>query len=195
MKQSEIFLKGEGLAWLDRNRSKLNEKHDPVLNAIAVFGIKPTSVFEVGCANGWRLEALKTAYNCYTYGIDPGIEEKTWNLRQGTAESLQALSGSFDTVIYGFCLYLCDPEDYFKIVAEGDRILRDDGHLIVYDFCTELPYKLPYKHKKGIFSHHYDFSKLWLSHPAYTMFGRTVQNETCVTILKKNLKNAFPVEE
>ena len=196
MKQSEVFLHGEADAWYERNKNKLCEGVDPVMDAMERYGIKPNSVLEVGCANGWRLVQLNMKYKCKILGIDPTDNSYMEGvLYRGEAADLGVIPSRCDTVIYGWCLYLCDPEDYFKISAEGDRVLTDGGFLIVYDFCTDHPYKVPYKHKKGIYSHHYDFSKLWSCHPAYSMYGRTVQDETCVTILKKNMQNAFPVEK
>ncbi len=191
VKQSDVFMQGEGAAWLRRNAEKINPKDDPVLEAMDSYPIFPKHVLEVGCANGWRLKEINQKYKCSVDGIDPG----TTYFKKGTADNLAHWPRNcFDLVIYGFCLYLCDPEDYLMIAREGDRVLQDDGLIIVYDFCTEYPYKVPYKHKPGLYSHHYDFAMLWLAHPAYSMLGRTVQDDTCVTILKKNMKYAFPVE-
>lgn len=198
MKQAEVFLAGEGAAWLKRNEKKLPPKDDPVLEAIKTYKIEPSNVLEVGCANGWRLDLLNEEYGCNVWGVDPAEQSQGSDyILQGTAVDFGGYfsEGEIDLLVYGWCLYLCDPEDYFDIAGAGDYVLQDDGFLVVYDFCTETPYKVPYKHKKGLFSHHYDFSKLWLSHPAYSLYGRTVQDETCVTILKKNTKKAFPVEK
>lgn len=196
MKQSEAFKLGESAAWFKRNREKLGVGNDPVMDSMERYGIKPKLVLEVGCANGWRLAALKKKYACNIAGWDPGAPYMDDYVRYGVASDIDFwLRTKFDVVIYGWCLYLCDPEDYFKIAAEGDRVLADGGFLIVYDFCTDHPYKVPYKHKEGLYSHHYDFSKLWSCHPAYSMYGRTIQDETCVTILKKNMQKAFPVEK
>lgn len=199
MKQSDVFLAGEGEAWMKRNEGRYDENNDPVLAAIDQFALHPKRVLEIGCADGARLAVLERMWGCDVVGVDPAWNTKAgaslcmvWN---GTALDPPVCNDSFDAIIYGWCLYLCDPEDYFKIAEAGDRILRDGGYLIVYDFCTDHPYKVPYKHKEGIFSHHYDFSKLWLGHPAYSMYGRTVQDETCVTILKKDPSKAFPVEK
>lgn len=195
MKQRDAFLLGEGIAWFKRNKKRIQKDNDPVIHAIKKYKILPTSVLEVGCANGWRLLQLKEEFGCRVDGVDPGTYAPNfWN---GTADELNLYwtKNTFDVVVYGWCLYLCDPEDYFKIADQGDRVLRDGGFLIIYDFCTEAPYRVPYKHKEGLFSYHYDFSKLWLAHPAYSLYGRTVQDETCVTILKKNMKTAFPEEK
>lgn len=195
MRQLEAFFQGEGAAWLDRNKDKLTGKNDPVMEAIEKYKVDPAVVLEIGCANGWRLDLLKQTYDCVAWGCDPGYEGEANNILRRSADKTGMSIECFDTVIYGFCLYLCDPEDYFKIAMEGDRVLADRGFIIVHDFHADYPYKTPYKHKDGLFSHHYDFAKLWLSHPAYSLYGRTIQGETSVTILQKNLETAFPVKK
>lgn len=198
MKQSKVFLDGEANQWLKRNKAKIaatKPEDDPILQAIEKYGLGFKTVLEVGCANGWRLEALERDYNVEAWGTDPVANPFRNKIIPGTADSLSMKSDQFDLVIYGWCLYLADPEDYFKIAMEGDRVLKDGGFLIVYDFHADFPYKTPYKHKEGLFSHHYDFSKLWMSHPAYSLYGRTIQEETSVTILQKNMATAFPVEK
>ena len=195
--QPTAFLKGEGKAWLDRNIDKLNkmtEKDDPVIQAMIGCKLKPKSVLEVGCANGWRLNILRTIMGCEIYGLEPGLTTSfDGYIFQGVANEIPFFARTFDLIIYGWCLYLCDPEDYFKIAAEGDRVLQDGGHLIIHDFNDYPIFKTKYKHKEGLWSYHYDFSKLWLSHPAYHVVGRTMQKDTSVTILKKNL-DCFPVK-
>lgn len=200
MRQAQEFLSGEGEAWLDRNLNKIKPENDPVLEALNKYKITPRKVLEVGSANGWRLEIMERMWGCETEGLDPCYASKRAPSKAqvwaGTADKLEySDTADYDTVIYGWCLYLCDPEDYFKIALEGDRVLKDGGYLIVYDFHADHPYKTSYKHKKGLFSHHYDFSKLWLSHPAYSVYGRTVQAETSVTVLHKDMKNAFTVKK
>lgn len=198
MKQSQIFLDGESAAWLERNQGKLGHKDDPVLLTMEKYQLKPKRVLEIGCANGWRLDILQRAWGCDVSGIDPQLDTSFGGyIFQGTADDLDIIRTSFDAVIYGWCLYLTDPEDYFMIVTEGDRVLKDGGFLIIYDFFTDYPYKNKYKHKDGLFTHKMDFSKLWLGHPAYSLYGRDVfgedDNQTAVTILKKNMKTAFLV--
>lgn len=201
MKQSQAFLESEGTAWLKRNKDKLGNEDDPVLLTMEKYGLKPKRVLEVGCSNGWRLDILQRAWGCHCEGVDPyakpGVETfvQVW---QNTADNmLYCYDSGYDTVIYGWCLYICDPEDYFRIAMEGDRVLDDGGFLIIYDFLADLPYKNKYKHRSGLFSYKMDFAKLWLGHPGYSLYGRNIfgedDNQTAVTILKKNIKNAFPV--
>jgi len=184
MKQSEEFLKGEGKAWLARNIDKLTGENDPVLEAIEKYKLELKDVLEVGCANGWRVDIMEKMYGAHcVLGLDPGGIGK---IMRGTAAHLPIAEGTVNGLIYGWCLYLCDPEDYFQIAKEGDRVLRDGGYLIVYDFNADSPFKTKYKHREGLWSYHFDFANLWLSSPAYSVYGRTVQDETRVTILKKN---------
>lgn len=201
MKQSQAFINGEGEAWLKRNKAKLGNEDDPVLTTMEKYNLKPKRVLEVGCSNGWRLQILEKAWGCFVEGVEPGADDigetlvQVWN---GAADNMPyCYANSYDTVIYGWCLYLCDPEDYFRIASEGDRVLSDGGFLILYDFLAEHPYKNKYKHKEGLYSHKMDFAKLWRGHPAYSLYGRDFfgegDNQTVVTILKKNMNAAFPV--
>ena len=75
-------------------------------------------------------------------------------------------------MIFGFCLSLCDPVDYFRIAAEADRVLSERGWLAIYDFTTPAPIKVPYAHKDGLYSHKMEFSRLFMGNPAYRMFAR-----------------------
>ncbi len=198
--QAEAFRNGEGKAWLTRNKDKLPVEDDPVLQAIRALKLKPTRVLEVGCANGWRLEELSKRYKCNCYGADPGVTNykaiDNMALNPGSADNLAYYrDDTFDLVIYGFCLYLCDPEDYFKIALEGDRILVNGGHLVIYDFWSSIAYKKPYKHKKGLWTHKMDFARLWAWNPAYSVQTVTMIGDgdecTAVQILRKNLNTAF----
>ena len=97
--------------------------NDQVLASIRSLSLQPTSVLEVGCSNGWRLEAFRKTYAIRCWGIDPSAdaikEGKTLfpqiSLVRGTADSLPFGADMFDLVIFGFCLYLCDREDLFKL--------------------------------------------------------------------------------
>ena len=191
MKQSEIMMQSEGNAWFERNRRKLG-RVDRVSDIITELGIKPTSVAEIGCANGWRLDRLRTQYSCLVFGVEPSMEAaieaagKGIAVYQSTADALPFLDSSFDLVIYAFSLYLTDPIDWLKIAAEGDRILKSDGYLIIHDFAESDPFARDYEHYEDLKSFHYDFAKLWLGHPLYSLFHRNVHaDDEMVTVLKK----------
>lgn len=185
------MMDGEGDAWLERNRDKLG-KHDPVISLLREMMVMPRAVLEIGCANGWRLDRMRRLYHCMAFGIDPsavGAAEATslgLTVVHGTARDLPYMSRSMDLVIFGFCLYLTDPEDWFRIVSEANRVLEDNGLLVIHDFyADEGLHGVPYEHHEGITSWHFDFAQLWLAHPLYTLMRRQVHGTDCVTILRK----------
>lgn len=199
MKQVDIFIRGEAMAWYERNKRKIDLNNDPILAMIKKYKIAPCHSLEIGCSSGWRVDAMYHM-GFDAFGVDPLIRDNNSGyLSFGTADYPNPLRNEFDLIIYGWCLYLCDPEDHFKIAERGNIYLNDGGYLIVYDFYPESPYKRPYKHKPGLFSHKMDFSQLWLKHPAYSLYAKEIygdgDNRTAVTILKKDMKTAFPVRE
>jgi ubiquinone/menaquinone biosynthesis C-methylase UbiE len=210
--QKQMFLAGEGDAWFDRNRSSLNDnKHaDPVLQCLAEMRPFPDRVLEVGCSNGWRLDRIHAAGARVCRGLDPSRRAIEFGKRRysnielsvGTADKLPD-DAVFDVVIYGFCLYLCDPVDHFRIIAEGDRVLRNGGALLIYDFDPSVPYRNEYVHRPGVFSYKLDYAKLFLAHPHYALYQKrcfshandgnmSPDNRTAVSWLTKQLGSAWP---
>lgn len=196
MMQKDIFMQGEGNAWLNRNRDIIG-KHDPVSELIEENGIRPARILEVGCADGWRLAKLRERYGAEVFGVEPSRQACIEAIKsrvpayQMTACCLPIFGSGFDMIIYGFCLYMADPKDWFTIVAEGDRALADGGYLIVHDFIApEKPYAKHYEHRDGVLAYHVDFANLWLAHPLYGLVTRRVDvGGNMVSILKK-----LPVE-
>lgn len=177
MSQNDTFLAGEGDQWFNRNAHVLQPQRDEYVQLLKGQGISPMRVLEIGCANGFHLEALRRAFGCQACGIDPSqaaINEGSrqfpaLQLNQGTARKLAAEDGAFDLVILGFCLYLCDREDLFRIAAEVDRVLADGGFVLIKDFCPPLPYRNNYGHKEGLFSFKMDYSRMFSWNPAYEL--------------------------
>lgn len=192
MRQADLFLHSEGDAWLNRNREKLGVSGDPVAHMIDHVGIKPTRVLEIGCSNGWRLAALRDKYRCEVFGVEPSMlacieaADKRVPVWQMTASTLPEIGPKFDLIIYGFCLYLTDPSDWFNIAAAGDHALAPGGYLIIHDFGDEgETFARRYEHCDGAFSYHVDFAKLWLAHPLYAPVSRSIQGDEMVTVMKK----------
>jgi ubiquinone/menaquinone biosynthesis C-methylase UbiE len=94
---------------------------------------------------------------------------------QGTADFLPYENKSFDILIFGFCLYLCDQHDLFKIAHEADRVLKDDAWLIINDFYYPGSVARDYHHKPGVQSHKMDYRKLFEWHPSYVCYSHQLQ--------------------
>ncbi len=74
MKQKEVFTHGEGDQWFLRNQSTLNPDHDEYVALLSSLEINPTNVVEIGCSNGYHLEAIRQSFNCRVSGIDPSSQ-------------------------------------------------------------------------------------------------------------------------
>lgn len=179
MKQSDKFRGGEANALWQRS-----QKHRPetglnrLLNEVwARLPTKPRRFLEIGCQDGHNGEALARAYPMEVHGLDPAAEavaagmqrNPALKLQVGTADSLPFADGFFDAVMFGFCLYLCDRGDLFKIAAEADRVLQAGGYLVVVDFMPGAPYRNRYSHLEDTWSYKMDYSRMFLWNPAYSL--------------------------
>jgi SAM-dependent methyltransferase len=204
-KQEDIFAEGEGDAWFNRNFWKMQdeEAHDPVF-AIMKQSVLPShgrGVLEFGCSNGWRLENLRNYYGWECCGLDPSAvaisngQARFPNIHidRGTVTGHPYQANAFSLIIYGFCLYVCDPEEHFEIATQGNNILQDGGYIIIHDFDPEFPHSVPNKHVDGLLTYKMDWSQLWLANPAYKLVAKNAMPDgTAVWLLKKDQKAAFP---
>jgi ubiquinone/menaquinone biosynthesis C-methylase UbiE len=163
-------------------------------------------VLEIGCSDGSRLKWLKESLGFECYGIDPSTQavqvasSRGITAEIGTANNLPFDDNMFDIVIFGFCLYLCDREDLFRIAAEADRVLKSPGWLLIEDFYSPIPLKREYHHRNGLFSYKMDYRTLFTWSPSYTCYSQKVthhaepgytddSNEWVATsVLRKNLE-------
>ena len=141
-------------------------------------------VLEIGCGDGTRLAWLKANLNADCYGIEPSAQAvaaacaKGINVQQGTADVLPFESQSFDIVVFGFCLYLCDREDLFRIASEADRVLRSPGWLMIMDFYSTVPRARDYHHRPGLQSLKMDYRGLFTWHPDYECMTHKVRHHS-----------------
>jgi len=190
MIQKSIFCAGEADAWLERNRSGLahfDAAADPLVRQLRPHLKDGATIAEVGCSLAARVGALAEMADGHGRGVDPSaqaISEAKRNFPRleftvATADSLPWATDSVDVLIYGFCLYLCDRSDLFRIAAEGDRVLRNNGLLAILDFQPPFPYRNSYVHRPGVFSYKMDHSRLWTWNPAYVEIAREVFDHGC----------------
>ena len=213
MKQKEIFMQSEGDAWFMRNKetvaSRKLPESDPILCEILEIHprLENMSVLEIGCGDGSRLAWLKKNINADCYGIDPSAKAveaacaKGLNVFQGTADKLPFDDQTFDIVIFGFCLYVCDREDLFLIASEADRVLRFPGWLMIMDFYSPVSQAKNYHHRRGVDNHKMDYRALFIWHPDYECITQKVRHHidagytddqdewTAVSVLRKFKKD------
>lgn len=216
-KQKDVFLDSEANAWFQRNHAAIQErnlgKSDPIISALyTCLGSDSQEVgggklLEVGCGEGKRLQWITENLGLQCYGVEPSekavalANTKTVQVIQGTADQLDFENQTFDFVVFGFCLYLCDRDDLFQIAKEAHRVLKPKGWLVIHDFFAETPVAREYHHLPGLFSYKMDYRKLFDWHPDYTCFSHVVsthggnaytddQNEWVATsVIRKKSQN------
>lgn len=183
MNLDQQWLTKLGDNYYERNVKDYGSRTDPVSVALKASSLKPKRVLEIGCGNGWRLQRLHKEYGCTVRGVDPspkaveaGNKIMPGTLVQGVASTIPFADGQFDLVIYGFCLWLCHPTSWLRIVSEGDRVLSSPGVLIIHDHIAARAsfFNFP---EYGFDAWVYDWPKLWLSHPSYSAALEVVSYE------------------
>lgn len=183
-KQKEVFLSSEGDAWFDRNHQAIQNQEfgieDPIIAAIqrCLPGVSDdtTRLLEVGCVEGRRLQWISKNLGIRCYGIEPSAKAVALAQKlgveaiQGTADRLPDADETFDFLVFGFCLYLCDRDDLFRIACEANRVLKPNAWLIIHDFYANAPMQRDYHHRTGLYSFKMDYRTLFDWHPAYTCF-------------------------
>ena len=231
MIQDKVFLESEGDAWFSRNRDKLDPdgRSDwPVklIEEIASGQIEPASggrrpdpiqsVLELGCATGWRLEAIRQRLGIRCVGVDASREaidhgRKSYpdvEFHQGLLAAVP-LSGPFDVVILQAVLHWVDRSSLATSIAEIDRLVRDGGYLSVGDFLPDFPQRRAYHHLpgQGVYTYKQDYAKIFEALGTYREIRRVTfevndarlplastdsdQRKSC-TILHKSLHGFYP---
>jgi SAM-dependent methyltransferase len=75
--QDQIFAAFEGDRWFRRNKDAL-ERFDPEadlpLKLMELYHLRPSSVLEIGAANGFRLAAISERYGARVVAVEPSVE-------------------------------------------------------------------------------------------------------------------------
>lgn len=218
MKQKTAFLESEGDAYWKRNAAaaasrQLPEDDSALMALLEIPRLSADStVLEIGCGEASRLSWLRENRGMACCGVEPSAwavsaaRERNIDVRQGTADRLPFDDGKFDVVIFGWCLYLCDREDLFRIAYEADRVLKDPGWLLILEYFNPAATKREYHHRPGVFSYKMDYRKLFTWHPGYTEFYQKTVHFVdgdytddrdawaATAVLRKNMAlNQFPV--
>lgn len=185
MMQDKIFKQSEGDNWFKRNKKALTKKRlkkDLVLKVIKLFNIKPKKVLELGCATGYRLSYLKNKYSCQCVGVDCSSlaikygqsRYKGIRLFCGGIDKLNFRNAVFDLIIVNFVFHWIDRELIASVIAECDRVLRNEGLIIIADFFPLYPKKVKYHHLKdhNVYTYKEDYSKMFEKFGYYQSIGR-----------------------
>lgn len=221
-KQNEMETEGD--AWFERNHVR---KENEISIGCRLFETAMKSrlekagegfkILEIGCSSGYNLIYLCEKYHIEGYGIDPSKKAIEYGngkiegldidifLRQGTADDLIFENDAFDIVILAFCMYCMDRKYILKAVSEVDRVLRDGGMVVIWDFETSIPYTRPNIHHKDLWTFKHDISKFFTCNPQYTLiekrsfsnkdkvgFTSDIQERCALNILyKEQLEEAY----
>jgi len=222
MNQDQIFFESEGDNWFARNKPVLelvSDRVDLPSYLIEILEEKSNikSVLELGCANGWRLNSLKQKLleRCRFVGVDASIKAiqdgraryPFIELHQGLLSKVPVV-GQFDLVIVYFVLHWVDRTSLTRSVSEIDRLISDDGFLVLGDFLPDSPQRRCYHHlpNENVYTYKQDYAKIFESYGLYkevariafdhdrpaTMIQTSDSSSRCVcTVLKKSVENYY----
>ena len=190
LNQSEVFLEAEGDRYYARNKATLENKdqfycEDLLCQTLADFKAEVKQILEIGCATGQKLQYLCQHFGVGGSGVDPSskaVEDGNQRLaaagiqnvvlKVSTANVLPFEKQQFDLVYFGFCLCWVGRDDLFAAIAEGDRVLKPGGFLVVGDFDPAKRHKRPYHHKEGLFSYKQQYANLFTASGHYYLMSK-----------------------
>ena len=210
--QKKIFINSEADNFYKRNVQRFKnidyENHKIILKIKQIIKTKKKiNLLEIGCSDAGLIDFIDQNFKSIKcFGIDPSSKalnsqkNKNLKLKKATAENIPFKNNSFDIIIYNFCLYLCDTEDLTNIVSEADRVIKNQGFVIIYDFYFKGIKYVNYIHRKNIFSRKMNYGKLFTWHPKYKLvklykfkhqrknieFKNNKLNITAIYLIKKN---------
>lgn len=184
--QNNIIWNAEGDDWFDRNKSvrpstEIFEAFQFLVKN-SFLDVDKIELLEFGCSDGRNFEKLKE-FNISYYGVDPSEnavrigKNKGLDLRRGMAHNAN-LDKKFDVVVLGFFMYLTRVEDWFDIVSNVNRHIKQNGFLIIKDFFSASLKQSVYGHDEKLIVTKHDYSKLFAWHPNYYEIYRKTSSST-----------------
>lgn len=150
----------ESDAYFERNKEHLPKKSDDrALEYFKNFHLSSSEkVLDIGCFTGFHLEWIREEFGCDCYGIEPSKKAIDYgkkkyprlSLRVGFAHELDYYEEkSFDVVMIRGTLCLVGREVLLKCVEQIDRILKENGRLIIEDFDPMSALRTQWRHLPG----------------------------------------------
>lgn len=177
MSQDEVWKSEEGDRWFQRSNLKNGTIPDFDWPLQIIRQIKGLSSFkriaELGCANGWRLDALMADVpNALFYGVDASLaaiedgKSRYPQLKLETAllDDVPARD-PFDLVIVAGVMCVVGRDRLTRAIAEIDRLVADKGYLLIADFLPDSTCKRLWHHQKdkAMYTHKQDYRQNFLS--------------------------------
>lgn len=187
MEQDDLFFRGEGDSWFQRNRASLEPEGimDWPAHLVGMMAGKQDirRVIELGCSNGYRLAKLRGILpaDCRFVGTDAsreavrdGRERYPWVEFHHALLSEIPVGDAFDLVIVHFVLHWVDRRTLARSVSEIDRLTRDGGILVLGDFLPDYPQRRVYHHlpEAGVYTYKQDYARIFEALGTYKEFAR-----------------------
>ncbi len=180
----DIWEAGEGDAWYQRNMTALRDRDRPyervMLQAIAQLP-RPQCVLDVGCADGWLLNAIQRQYDAACRGVDVSVDAVVVGNALYPGITLFVCPAHdlpwedrFDLVIVSFVLHWVDRAHLAQTVFAIDRALSPGGHLLIADFLPDRPTKRRYHHRADVeaWTYKQDYARCWTALGTYREVAR-----------------------
>lgn len=189
MNQSSVFRDGEGDAWFKRNQAALDASRGPDWIEFLIERLAGreliTSLCDLGCANGWRLARIARllAPGARLAGLDASgaaiangrDRYKGVELWQGLIHEPPFLEGTtFDLVTLSFVLHWVDRSNFSCAIAAVDRLVAQNGYLVLADFLPDHPERRAYHHLPGqdVWTYKQDYAQAFLGLGLYQEIAR-----------------------
>ncbi len=216
--RQEAALQSDGDGYHQRNHAGIGTIADPVFDALTlIHSVKPiTSVLEIGCTTGFRLNKVHKSFGALAIGIEaspaaiaegrdlyPDIE-----LVQGVAprDLPSPDTRTFDVVVLGHFQYLLPRSDLFELAYRVDRLLGDGGHIVATDFFYNTAMSAEYAHTPDLEVFKEDPTSPWTWSPTYTLVSRSTYSlasdlstqrdegnwQTLDVVRKHSIAHAYP---
>jgi ubiquinone/menaquinone biosynthesis C-methylase UbiE len=188
MLQDALFSQGEGDAWFQRNRQTYQPERDSLLHALTSQKIHPREVLEIGASNGARLAIIRDRYQAKATAVEPSeaaVAEGRKSFPEiqffiSTAKSLPLPDENYDCVIVNSVFHWIDRKSLLGSIAEIDRVLKPNGHLLIGDFAPYSPKKVRYHHRPDveIYTFKQDYSAIFLATAGYILLSQQMIDHT-----------------